>query len=78
MWHVPPVGILDIIQKHLPMINKALETIGEEPLEQGYFWSSTSFDKDKAWLVDIGTGETTYMAQKTDGHNVCLVQPWSV
>lgn len=59
-WYLPSKGELDIMYKAKSKINPTLLAVGD-PLEDGYYWSSTEYESDRAlaWYVYLTNGSTS-------------------
>lgn len=55
-WHIPSLGEMYFILVHLKEINAALEAIGQEPLHDYWYWTSTQFSATSAWGLNLGDG----------------------
>ena len=51
--YIPTVAQLYLILLNINKINKALVEAGGDPMEKGWYWSSTEYNSDSAWCVSF-------------------------
>lgn len=56
-WYLPSKSELESMYKAMSKINPILIAVGD-PLEAGNYWSSTEYNSDCAWFVDMHDGLT--------------------
>lgn len=54
--YIPAVAQLYLILLNINKINKALVEAGGDPMEKGWYWSSTEYNGDSAWGVSFVHG----------------------
>ena len=54
--YIPTVAQLYLILLNINKINKALVEAGGDPMEKGWYWSSTEYNGDSAWCVSFVHG----------------------
>ena len=54
--YIPTVAQLYLILLNIDKINKALVEAGGDPMEKGWYWSSTEYNGDSAWCVSFVHG----------------------
>lgn len=54
-YRVPDIRELTLIHLNIDDVNAGLSAAGGEKLE-GYYWSSTEYDNNYAWLLDMSDG----------------------
>ncbi|MGM9798596.1 MAG: fimbrillin family protein [Parabacteroides sp.] len=55
-WYIPACGQLGLFYVYLEDINKALEFIGGKQLATGSYWSSTEYNSQCGWIVQLSAG----------------------
>lgn len=65
-WHIPSLGEMYFILVHLKEINAALEAIGQEPLHDDWYWTSTQYSATSAWYLYLGSGYASYFTKASD------------
>ena len=55
-WWIPSVGELYVMYMMKTYINDALEYIGQPPLKDTWYWSSTEYSATDAWYLNFGDG----------------------
>jgi hypothetical protein len=63
-WYLPAKAELDLMMKHRKEIDMAFN----------FYWSSTEFDKDEAWRINIYTGYWDHINYKGANHHVRCVK----
>ena len=53
--HVPDIRELSLLHLNIDDVNAGLSAAGGEKLE-GYYWSSTEFNSNYAWILTMGNG----------------------
>lgn len=53
--HVPDIRELSLLHLNIDDVNAGLSAAGGEKLES-YYWSSTEYDNDYAWKLDVSDG----------------------
>ena len=66
--HVPDIRELSLLHLNIDDVNAGLSAAGGEKLE-GYYWSSTEYNKYSAWRLGMTNG-TRYNYGKTNGYYV--------
>lgn len=56
---IPSMGEIGIIMMNLKAVNRALKLAGGQPLT-AWYWSSTEYSQNGAWLVGFSGGNTLY------------------
>lgn len=56
-WYLASKSELEIMYKAKSEITPTLLAVGD-PFEDGYYWSSTEYNSDLAWRVNMGNGNT--------------------
>lgn len=64
--HVPDIRELSLLHLNIDDVNAGLSAAGGEKLE-GYYWSSTEYDYNVAWLLDVSDG-TRYAFSKNGNY----------
>ena len=64
-WFIPSIGELYVMYLCKTCINAALEYIGQDILEDKWYWSSTENSATYAWLLFFGRGGFFYGSYKT-------------
>lgn len=65
---IPSVGQISFINLFLKSVNEALKYVGGEKLE-GYYWTSTEYSAENAWLLTLYDGSLYWNAKASDrGH----------
>ena len=84
-WHLPSMGELWLICRHLEEIQNALETVGGKKFvtsrDEAFpeYWSSTEDNDKKAWESDLHLGDHKYWGDKAlCRNNVRPVSAFSV
>lgn len=57
---IPALGVLEIMCYLRESINKALDYVGGHLLTDTWYWSSTEYSENGAWLVNFSNGGTNY------------------
>ena len=66
---IPSVWQIGFINLFLKSVNEALKYVGGEKLE-GYYWTSTEFSAEYAWLLYLGDGNLYYWRAKASDRNL--------
>lgn len=56
--YIPSVAQLHLILLNINEVNKALVEAGGEPMKDDWYWSSTEYSSNSAWLVNFYNGYT--------------------
>jgi hypothetical protein len=59
-WYLPTKDELLTIYENLDKLNATLERRDVEKIGNYYYWSSTEYNADRAWLVNVYDGITFY------------------
>ena len=58
---MPNLRQLDAIYKNKEVLNKAFIAAGGEALDdEAYYWSSTEYNSDNAWVLNVNNGNRNY------------------
>ena len=71
---IPSLGQLYFIYLHFNEINKALEAVGGQKLQEDWYWSSTEYSATNAWSLALNYG---LMGRYTKAANQSRVRPVS-
>jgi hypothetical protein len=63
-YWLPSGGEMSYIQSCKNDINKALKKVGGTIIEDEYYWTSSKFNNNYAWSLNIGTGEFAFWKSK--------------
>lgn len=66
-WYLPSKDELLVVYSNKSLINKTLIGKGEKKLN-GYYWTSTEYDGDRAWGVFMNCGDTRNYSKNYDGY----------
>ena len=65
--YIPSLGQMYFILCHLKAVNEALAFVGGQPLEvDAWYWSSTSYSANDAWLLSLYRGTALYLAKASN------------
>ena len=59
-WYLPAFGELNAIYGNKDVLNIALGKIGGTKLDIGFYWSSSEYSNNFAWLLSFGNGNVYY------------------
>jgi len=63
-YWLPSGGEMSYIQSCKNEINEALKKVGGTIIEDEYYWTSSKFNNNYAWSLNIGTGEFAFWKSK--------------
>ena len=66
-WYLPSIGQLNMISRNKDVINAALRANGGTVLAKMWYWSSTEYDKNFAWSINMGSSVIGQSSKK--GHD---------
>ena len=69
---IPALGILNIMAHFKQELNKALAYVGGAELTDNWYWSSTEYNQNYAWIVNFSYGNT-YNSYKYNAYAVRAV-----
>ena len=72
-WHLPSRDELRVIYSKSSELNAPLEANGFTRILNQWYWSSESYDTDRAWAVTLTGGCTTYASPKRQTYAVRAV-----
>ena len=68
--YIPSLGQMYFILCHLKTVNEALAFVGGQPLEiDAWYWTSTSYSANSAWLLPLGSGTAYRWYSKAAGQS---------
>ncbi len=62
-YHLPTQKELMLMYIHKEAVNKALAEAGGEPLKDGWYWSSTEYNNNYSWGLNMGNGIYNYYSK---------------
>lgn len=72
-WHLPSRDELRVIYSKCSELNAPLEANGFTRIRNQWYWSSESYDSDRAWSVNLIYGGTGYYNKTYDCNSVRAV-----
>ena len=73
-WYLPAMGELNAIRGNKDVLNIALGKIGGTKLRTDWYWSSSEYSGNFAWMLCFGNGSVDYY-DKNYGYNNDYVRP---
>lgn len=71
-WYLPSLNELTAIYRVKDKVDRTLEKMSRDKIQNAGYWSSTEEDEFCAWFVDVYDGYTSYY-RKYNGYYVCAV-----
>jgi hypothetical protein len=62
-WYLPSIDELNIMVAYQGIIDNVANQNGGQNLKQGYYWSSTEYNIDKAYQQNFNTGEQLFYSK---------------
>ncbi len=59
-WYLPSKEELMLLYKNIAEVNAAATSAKGTVCESTYYWSSTEYNKEQAWKMDLGTGQVAH------------------
>lgn len=73
-WYLPSISELRLIYNNKTKINNLLDKyFGGGSIADDWYWSSSSYDKDESWLVNIDYGNNYYYSNRISSNRVRAV-----